>query len=168
MKHSKFKSIYNGLSSVAKKVYEAIPIQDAWDLKAIIAEMKRIFPSMGDQNVIKGCVNTLVQSGLVEEPKNGHFKRAVVDPEESSRPDPNLDKYFVAQKEAPPWENLPDATPLEKINGLQKIAARISQDVKQLSDAIETVAIEVEDQFSQRDAESQKLKQLQALLKSLA
>lgn len=165
MKKSKFNGIYNGLSSVAKKIYEAIPIQDEWDLTKVIAETKRVFPSIGDHKMIMGCVNTLVRSGLVLEINGRVYRRAKIDFLEGKE----MQKDNVIKNEIDTKAVTPNKlTPLEKIGSLQKIAARLAADAKELLEAIDTVAIEVDEQFSARDEESKKLKQLQQLLKSLA
>lgn len=58
-------------------------------------------------------------------------------------------------------------SPIEKIGKLALQANALLAMAKKLTADIETVAIEVEEMFSTRDAETAKLRQLQALLKSL-
>ena len=63
-----------------------------------------------------------------------------------------------------PVEGIPAINGGEDVNSqCQAIVAA----VQQLASSIETVAIEVQESFSAKDAESQKLKQLQQLLKGL-
>ena len=167
LKESKFKAIHNGLSAIAKKVYEAVPIKDSWEKHKIILELQRLHPSVRDQHTILGCLDTLVRSGLVNQLENGTFRREHVETAASLRA--ALDKEIGLPEKMKKTEVQEDqaVSPIEKITRLQQMAAKIIEDVKAMSDAIETVAIEVEMQFSERDAESQKLKQLQALLKGL-
>ena len=167
MRESKFKAIHNGLSAIVKKVYEAVPIKDNWEKHKIILETQRLYPSMRDQNAILGCLDTLVRSGLVNQLENGNFRREHVEINASVKS--ATTKKQEPEQEMSNTEKQGDAafSPIEKITRLQQMAAKIIDDVRAMSDAIETVAIEVEMQFSERDAESQKLKQLQTLLKGL-
>lgn len=173
MNESRFKSLHDGLSAQAKRVYEAVPIQDKWQAAQIIAETTRLHPSMRERNTILGCLATLVRSGLVVEPERGYFRRKPDRKpcQESSSPAPVTPPPKAAavteKKTVEPKDAADQASPIDKITRLQSMASKIMADVKALSDAIETVAIEVEVQFSERDAESQKLKQLQSLLKGL-
>lgn len=172
MNEAKFKALHGGLSAQAKRVYEAVPIKDQWNTAQIIIETRRLHPSMREQRTILGCLDTLVRSGLVVEPERGYFRREFCGKPRQEKPPP-VPATPVTQ-EAPVQDKKPahrvtvdQASPMEKISHLQSMVGKIMADVKLLSDAIETVAIEVEMQFSERDAESQKLKQLQSLLKGL-
>lgn len=168
LRESKFKAIHNGLSAIVKKVYEAVPIKDHWDKHKIILETQRLYPSLRDQNAILGCLDTLVRSGLVNELDGGSFRREHV--EKPSVVKKQLEQEFgIPEKymKQETTESVPHVSPIEKITRLQQTVLKIISDAKTLSDAIETVAIEVEMQFSERDAESKKLKQLQELLKGL-
>lgn len=163
MKKTRFSQIYEGLSSVAKKAYEGTPIQEPWEIARIVEEVMRVTPSFRDARVIKGCLNTLVQSGLVKEVQSGKFQRVRVDIEEN-----NMKKHIQQGVDCSSVVNKPNnKSPIDKIAGLQSFAEKILNDVKALIDEIDTVAIDVEEQFSNQESESKKLKQLQELLKSL-
>lgn len=161
MRESKFNSIFNGLSAIAKKVYEAVPMQSPWDASQIHSELHRTGSTSCDFRIMRGCLDTLVKGGLIKEPTSGTFVRIAVD--KANEPQP---KRTEKQIELTPMTNTSE-TPIEKIGKLASQANALLAMAKKLTADIETVAIEVEEMFSSRDAETAKLKQLQALLKSL-
>lgn len=58
-------------------------------------------------------------------------------------------------------------SPIDKISALSNQCRALMGMLTQLVSDVETTAIEVQEMFSERDSEVQKLKQLQQLLKSL-
>lgn len=170
MRQSKFNSIFNGLSAIVKKVYEATPAQSAWDASQIHAEMYRTGASSCDMRTTKGCLDTLIKSGLVKEPTHGMFVRVLIEKHTPTQPyqcPPASKPYTTINTEQPTMTAHTTESPIEKISKLSAKSHALVEMAKKLSADIETVAIEVEDMFSARDAETAKLKQLQALLKSL-
>ena len=160
MRESKFNSIFNGLSAIAKKVYEAVPMQSPWDASQIHNELHRTGSTSCDFRIMRGCLDTLVKGGLVKEPTSGTFVRIAVD--KSNEPQTKKPEQRIE-----PTMSTTSETPIEKIGKLASQANALLAMAKKLTADIETVAIEVEEMFSSRDAETAKLKQLQALLKSL-
>lgn len=55
------------VSSVARKVLEAVPISEAWRSASIREELHRMTDSTIDAHTINGCLATLVKTGLVSE-----------------------------------------------------------------------------------------------------
>jgi hypothetical protein len=62
-------------TAVAKKVFELVPIQEAWTAQEIQGALQRATRSSMDFRLLGGCLNTLKEAGLVAEPKPGHFER---------------------------------------------------------------------------------------------
>ena len=173
IKESKFNAIHNGLPAIVKKVYQAVPIKDIWDKRKIIQEVHRIHPSLRDQSAILGCLDTLKRSGLINEPETGSFRREKIENSAAINNDANQ-QSDKANMTTTDQQSKPELSPIERIIDLQTRTSKMKdslrqtmQDLGELTDEIETVAIEIEVKFSERDAESQKLKQLQTLLKGL-
>lgn len=171
MRESRFHSIFNGLSTIVKKVYESVPHQTPWDSNQIHNDLFRSGTSACDLRATRGCLDTLVRCGLVKESTQGMFIRIPVE-----RPEPKANKPLPKQDAAqePQTEHTNESetmskteSPIEKIGKLALQANALLAMAKKLTADIETVAIEVEEMFSTRDAETAKLRQLQALLKSL-
>ena len=79
MNHVRFEMIHRGQTSVAQKVYEAIPIAEAWSLSQINSELGRCGSSI-TYRVVEGCIKALVESGIVIETplRSQHFTRTPV------------------------------------------------------------------------------------------
>lgn len=67
--------LLSGQTAVAKKVFEVVPIQDAWDHRQIQSALQRATRSTLDFRIMQGCLNTLKQAGLINEPRSGYFER---------------------------------------------------------------------------------------------
>lgn len=165
MRESKFYSIFNGLSAIVKKVYESVPHQTPWDANQIHNDLYRSGTSACDLRATRGCLDTLVRCGLVKEASHGMFIRIPVDKQQPKHQPKQEDPQAEQPNESEAMTKT--ESPIEKIGKLAAQAQSLVNVAKKLSADIETVAIEVEEMFSTRDAETAKLRQLQALLKSL-
>lgn len=87
MNQQRFHSIHDGLSAVAKKVYDAVPIQEAWSIVQIKQELERKQAGVTrDFRIFSGCINSLVNSGIVLEEPKGRFRRVKVTAKEAPNP----------------------------------------------------------------------------------
>lgn len=154
LNQAKFNSIFNGLASVAKKTYDLVPIKNAWDANQIHQEGIRQ-GSVSDLRTTTGCLNTLVSSGLVSEPTRGTFIRIEVKQKTQAQ---------IASEEAKPKES---KTPLEVLIDLAITAKSIGAMVSELSKNIDDAALQIQIQLDSESEDTQKLKQLQQILKSL-
>lgn len=177
MRHHKFQAIYSGLTAVSKKIYDATPINEAWNANQINSELARTSTPVEFRTIL-GCLNGLVGAGLVKESPNGCFQRVRIiskperstekDSAENANPDNSQSQTsrVIGMQPTNSKEKI-IIDPIEKIGQLAMQCREIMDAVQRLASNIETVAIEVQENFSSRDAEVQKLKQLQQLLKSL-
>ena len=190
MKRHKFNAIFNGLTSVQKKVYEAVPISEAWNCTQILDELKRV-GHQSERGHILWCLSQMITRGLIQEPRTGMFIRVPVDGKTEELAEylqddltevdtQSNDNQTTTTNSTQEYTMQNDNTtaiagtaanqstdPIEKISQLTSQCQAIVAAVQQLASSIETVAIEVQESFSAKDAESQKLKQLQQLLKGL-
>ena len=191
MKQHKFNAIYNGLSSIQIKVYETVPISVACYCTQILDELKRV-GHQSERGHILWCLSQIATKGLIKEPRPGMFIRVHVDGKaealaEYTQDDltevntqSNDNQITIAINNTQEYTMQNDNTtatadtaanqttdPIEKISQLTSQCQAIVAAVQQLASSIETVAIEVQESFSAKDAESQKLKQLQQLLNGL-
>ena len=161
MTATRIRILENQQTGVAKKVYGAVPINEAWPSKQIVMELSRQ-GQVRDFSVIGGCLNTLKEIGLIKEVAPGHFQRI--------KPKP------TAEKEAEPMTTKPlnpptKSEPTEPMDRLAAIGARLrslSKTFLELADDIEEVALACEEKVSGNDEELAKLRQLKGLLKSLS
>ena len=150
-------------TGVAKKVYGAVPINEAWPSRQIVMELSRQ-GQVRDFSIIEGCLNTLKEVGLIREVAPGHFQRV------KPKPKP------IAEKEAEPMSTKPlnpptKSEPTEPVDRLAAIGTKLrdlSQTFIDLADDIDEAALAFEEKTSGNDEELAKLRQLKGLLKSLS
>lgn len=156
MSAAKFQGEYNGLNQTLKSVLDAVPKLEEWGAARIQQEVNRGGRSL-DIHKTKGCLDNLVKSGLVREPKPGMFIREIV---KDALTRPTLVKIAPAAPPSQTEEPMPEEAPIEKLSGL-------SSKLREIADAIDNAAIEIADRISSESEETNKLKQLQKLLKEL-
>lgn len=152
MTPSRYKILYASLSAIAQKVYDAVPIGEPWPMAQIYSEFRRSGGS-ADRNVIAGCLNTLKESHLINEKTTGQFQRAPV----REKPAP------AAASPEPPA-----APPKPRMQAITGRLADLATTLRTLADDVELVALEMDEAATANEADLQKLKQLQQLLKSLS
>lgn len=167
MTTTRIRILENQQTGVAKKVYGAVPINEAWPSRQIVMELSRQ-GQVRDFSIIEGCLNTLKEVGLIREVAPGHFQRV--------KPKP------IAEKEAEPMSTKPlnpvippnsstKSEPAEPVDRLAAIGTKLrglSQTFLELADDIDEAALAFEEKTSGNDEELAKLRQLKNVLKSLS
>ena len=158
MTTTRIRILENQQTGVAKKVYGAVPINEAWPSRQIVMELSRQ-GQVRDFSIIEGCLNTLKEVGLIREVAPGHFQRV--------KPKP------IAEKEAEPMTTKPlnPVTPPEPMDRLVAIGTKLrglSQMFLELADDIDEATLAFEEKASGNDEELAKLRQLKNVLKSLS
>ena len=167
MQAAKLQRKEEGLTSIARKVLDAVPIQEVWNKDQIGAEVRRR-GTCTDRKVIDGCLGGLVDSGLVKERPVGHFTRAVarapavttektiqMPKKEIAMPATNVRPIAAAQTES--------ATPSDMLTRLANLGALL----RRAADEVDAVALEVEDRVKSAGEDGEKLRQLQSTLRGL-
>jgi hypothetical protein len=167
MNKARFNAIHGGLSSLAQKVYAAVPIAEAWSSEKISREYSRINISSQPKKSIEGMLNILVESGLVVENASGNFVRIrIKEPaikEKTAMPSPVAQK--TVDKTADPLDLLAGLARRAKVLALQ--GAQLGKDAAKLETDIENAALDIAEKFQGSEEKSRKLTQLQELLKGL-
>lgn len=162
MNEARFSSIHRGLSTVAQKVYAAVPIADEWAIEAVRRELTRKGHTI-DLHTIRGCVSTLVDSGLVTEPSRGTFSRVAIKEAYKAPAEPKPIKE-AKQPEKP----MPKQGAIDKLTALSARVRTAMSAMKTLADDIDNAALEIEADILKAGEGAQKYKQLQALLKEMS
>lgn len=147
MNNARLRAIEEGQTGIAKKVLASVPIQEAWTARQIVSDIARS-GSRPDPHIVEGCLNTLVDSGLVRERPRGYFQR--IKPKEEE---------VVSIASTP-------AQPKEPVDPLTKLG-NIASSLRTLADEIEDVALTIEERQTATTEEIAKLRQLKALLRDL-
>jgi hypothetical protein len=165
---ARFKPVFNGMTSIAQKVYDAVPIQETWSHTEIQTELTRV--GLGrDLNVTRGCLRSLVEAGLIIEPQSNHFIRVPVRVKLKlcSQPEEEQETEMASPSAQTSVKN-PTQSALEKLGLLAARVNTAASNLKALSSELETAALEIEEMLAAKDAKMVKLTQLQSLLKDLA
>lgn len=144
-----------GQSSVARKVFEHVPISEEWASVQVARELNRATGSVMDMRVLTGCLMTLKDAGLVRVSASGCFRREPV-----ALPVPST------IKPAPMKQPNPAAQSSREVSAIDLLAG-IAKSLRAVAAEIETAAIAIEESRAKDEGELQKLRQLQALLKGL-
>ena len=163
---TRFKQVFNTLNAPVKKVYEAVPVSEAWTSTQIIAEISRLGYSMRDSKAIIGCLDTLKRQGLIQEPERGSFIRIEV------KETTTFDKFIEETKEKTMATSKPvtqiKQSNLDRLINLSEKANGLAAQMKAMATELENVALEIEAEIQENSTSAQKLKQLQELLKGVA
>lgn len=178
MTPSKFQLILNGQTNTAKKVYQAVPMQEAWSSARIHQELLRINEGGGrDIRVTAGCLKALKEAGLLKEPERGEYMRLDIrtprPPRMVTFADQEQQQETIEVQAMPiiainPTKTQQKPSPMELLAALASRSKELGRLASSLEADIEAAAITIEDYIANEAANSAKLKQLQELLKNLA
>ncbi len=175
MQQAKFEAAHRGMTSIAKKVFAATPEDSPMNAQQIYGELRRTVGG-SDVRTTAGCLGSLADAGLVMEPRQGYFVRTKIRPK-FEPPQLVIDHHHGAEEMTHHTAALPDVVavvvvepPKSAVNRLGMLAAaafQMSAELRTLADDIEIAALEVAEQQEANDADSDKLRQLKSILKSL-
>lgn len=176
-----------GLNGIALKVYNAVPIAEEWTLGQICAEMARIGSKPGVP-LIEGSVRKCVELGLVKchrlEGKTDAFQRVDTGESENVLADalhraaeatPESALALAVRRTAEPALELvpPTGTAeasmplLERLAELGNRARYLARENLTLADAIDAIAIDVDEELKRTDKNADKLRAFKALFADL-
>jgi hypothetical protein len=167
MKDTRFRAIFNGLSAIAAKIYEAVPISESWTANQIAQELFRRKSTVRDISIIRYNLSAMVASGIVNEAKVGWFRRTEVKPPEEKKEVPKVQK-----KDQPPMPVTTSATPavakktsaIDALLNLSAKAREIAKHQTELAEAIDEAALEITEAMQGNEEAANRLKQLQVIL----
>ncbi|QEY62524.1 hypothetical protein FXN65_10720 [Metapseudomonas lalkuanensis] len=165
MTPAKHECLMQGQSGIAKKVYECVPIAESWSSFQVMTAMRNLTGSTPDSRIVSGCLSTLVDSGLVKKIGRDQYQRIPVEQKQKSE-EP---KMSAPAKKQPEVSAAParKATPLEMLGELAGEIVGMAEHMKRLATRVEDVALAVEQERESNSENLEKLRQLQAILKSL-
>ena len=165
MKEKDMAIAIKSMTSVAKKVFDAVPIKEPWHITQIANELFRLGIKL-ENSMIAGCLASLEKQGVIIEKPRGVFIRASV---KDYQPIPEiadiqLRKTISLQQEKEPMTN---KSPIEKLAALSQRVTVAMNALRDIAADIEVAAIEIDEQAKSADQGAQKLQQLKSLLKEL-
>jgi hypothetical protein len=170
MTPAKLKRILNEQTSVAKKVYSAVPITEAWDSHQIAAELRRKQHNLEFRRV-QGCLSSMGKAGLIKESPKGYFAaisantHPVLTKEEHDVQDDIDNQPKVTKPMTIPSTTKRD--PMMIISDMSSQMIKLADQLMNLSEEFDKAAEELQAAFAASEEGAAKMKQLQALLKAL-
>lgn len=166
MNEARQQQMLAGQTAIARKVFELVPIQEAWHASDIYGAL-RASSTGADTRAVRRCLGELKDQGLIREPVNGHFQRAAVTikPKREQVMPQETKKTVIALKK-------PEIAALDALATLSgeviSLADEMGERMKRMAARIEEVALSVEAEREGNAEAVAKLKQLQTLLKGIA
>lgn len=154
MNANKMARIESGLNTMAVKVLDAVPLQEAWAKAQIVAELHRTGCGAG-RDVVDGCLATLKDRGAIKEPKPGHYQRVAVRQVTANDPAPVATVHPIQPVAAPSSD--------DTLSRLANLGALL----RRAADECDALGLEVEERVKDAGKDGAKLRQLQAILKGL-
>jgi len=169
MKTAKLTAMLQGQTCIARKVFEAVPIQEAWTASQIKNALHNNEASGADLHVIRGCLRELKESGLIREPENGLFRRNEIKTAiDHHKEIPMTRTTSLKSVDAPEVQK----TSLERMSELsahlKTLGESFNTALQSIATQLEDVALSIEQEREHNSVNLDKLKQLQSLLKSLS
>lgn len=152
MSQKQLLSALDNLSSIARKVYEYVPIGEPWTATQINSEVHRRTGSRLDHVILLGCLRSLVDSRLITEPQSLSFVRVQM----KGRPILKTVAPVEVKAEVP-------SAPSDPI----ELLGALSDKLRSVADEIDATALAIVASMSKGEEELKKLRQLQQILKSL-
>lgn len=75
MKESRQQQLLQGNTGLAKKVFEFVPMQEAWSAQTINQAMRTSSSTTAAHHAVRACLGDMKDQGLIREPKPGYFQR---------------------------------------------------------------------------------------------
>lgn len=153
------------INTMARKVLDAVPFNDAWSQQAIAQEMRRQRGTVPGLDVVRGCLEQLRSVGLVKLVEAGMFQRVMARPALTLAAPVAEEPQVMTTTATPPAPQ--KASPTDTLAALAQSARRMAVALNDMADEIEAVALDYEERIQAVSGDVDKLRQLQALLSSL-
>lgn len=167
MKESRQRQLLEGQSSVARKVFEGVPIQEYWAEDEILRHLK-LTSTGASPHTVRACLGELKDAGLIREPLKNHFQRAIVN---IKPPKPEASEAVMNNGTQKSGQPKAEITPMDQLatvgTELTLLATEFGERLRAMALRIEEVALSVESQRESDAAAMAKVRQFQGLLKSI-
>lgn len=162
MTPARAEALERGLTVVAARVLDAVPIQEAWSATQVHNELVRQGRPRMDLRVLHGCLASLKESGLVKEPARGAFSRIAV----RLQPPRLVQEEPVMATPVPILAPVP-TDPLPQLGILAESLRKQARTLLDCADAIDSAALLADERIKDASRGGEKLRELQKLLKGI-
>ena len=165
-KESRIEALLQGQTSIARKIYEFVPIGEDWTEFQIVAEMRRVTGSVPDLKVARGCLRDLADAGLIVRRNDQH--RRTPTQEKTQQKEVAMPAVTHATQAAKVAAAQSPIDLLGDIAGsIVALSKSVGEQLQQLANRVEDAALQIEQGQEANAANLEKLRQLQSLLRSI-
>jgi hypothetical protein len=164
MNAAKQQNMLAGQSSLARKVFQVVPIQERWSAHDIFNSLMVAEATGAQFPAVRRGLGELKEAGLIREPVNGHFQRTAITikfPREQSMSKETKPAVIAINKAEVSALDTLAVLSGEVISFAEEVGLRM----KKLAARIEEVALTVEAERETNADALEKFKLLQSLLK---
>lgn len=183
-------------TAIARKVYQAIPIEEAWTHIEIYREFVRLHGTSVEVRTVGGCVSSLVDSGLVRQVQRDRYRREPVKEAQQEKvrlahanrlanreiSEDDLDTVDLRSKEPEAEQvirntiamtkkdnatNTVKKDPLERLLDLSEQLAALTESSRKIAEEIGELALEFTDERELIVKEKRQVEQLRTLLNTI-
>lgn len=175
MNSSRRRAMVDSLNSIARKVYDALPVDEPMNPQSAVRLMQALGVRL-ELDVARGVFRVLCEKRLVKETDTAVFVKpspkvvqflspaSPVEPiveiiPENTMPTPS----HVAKPPVPK-----QVTPLDRLSEISSRFRTLAGQFNALADDLDTVGLDVAAQFQQMQKDNEKARQLKALLQEMA
>lgn len=178
MNKARLAELERAQTGIARKVLELVPNNEPWTMHQMQLEAVRVNGPHLDRRTLEGCLNHLCGVGLVKRANDGWIRVLAKEyvPPAQSQPEPAVAEVRNEEKPADqerggvaPTADIMEL-PVDPMTKLAKIAqhARATAELlNRMASEIDDVAIAAEESMQKALADTEKLRQLQSLLKDI-
>jgi hypothetical protein len=149
-----------GQTAIAQKVFQAVPIAEAWAVAQISQALHRTTGARLDRHTLQGCLRALADSDLIRSTEHGSLHQRVAVSAAQSTP-PKTKESTVTQPAKPAVTQ--QSAPASAID----VVGAATKKIRAIADELDAWALAHEEEKSRTTGEVDKLKQLKALLKEI-
>lgn len=164
---SRFQQLWTGTTITARKVYDAVPMQDSWPISKIFGELARTGINLSYPTV-SGCLDSLRKDGLIKESKDG-FRRAPVR-QLAALADVAIPST-IKEVSMPASQNtaapVSKHDPIEALGEVTQRLAAISAELQSLANAVTEAALDAQAKLEQNEESLKKFEQLRTVLAAI-
>lgn len=162
MTPKRLKELERDITSVTRKVYDSLKIEQTMTVAEIVGALKKTAGANIDPKSANHCLAALVEKGVAVEPKRGEFKRVPPNKTWADLAPAESPKQEAQMPEAP--KAITPAAPEKPSDAIRRLCLEVVDKMGQ----IELHAIAMDEEVKKTDANAKEAKQLISLLQKFS
>lgn len=177
MNEARFQAVYEGQTALARKVYDALPLEEFWTPGQVVTEIRRKGLSVtGDTRALEWALSQLQSAHLIVKAGRDTYRRAEIvnpvvkeSPKMAAAPTPVIADTTKPAPAAPAQlKTAPTKAPAyDRLIDLARDAAELSQRLAGLARDIDDALLDLDQELEAGREEVARVRQISALLKAM-